>query len=79
MRLFKCFQKDIIYRLILKIIASIYIYLFNSIYYLTKINFQTSDPNSKAILEEFLLYLINYFYWYFELIDSQVFDNAMCM
>lgn len=42
-------------------------------------NFESycNDPNSKGILEEFLLYLINYFYWYFELLDSRVYDSTM--
>ncbi|CAF1566101.1 unnamed protein product [Adineta ricciae] len=30
-------------------------------------------------LEDFFLHLINYFYWYFEYIDSQVTTNALCV
>ena len=30
-------------------------------------------------LEDFFLYLINYFYWYFEHLDAQVQSNPLCV
>ena len=38
-----------------------------------------SNKRSKVVLEDFLIHLANYFYWYFEAIDSKILTNPMCM
>ncbi|CAF3723977.1 unnamed protein product [Adineta steineri] len=38
-----------------------------------------ADLVKRAELEDFFLYLINYFYWYFEYLDSQVMTNPFCV
>ncbi|CAF0751464.1 unnamed protein product [Brachionus calyciflorus] len=38
-----------------------------------------NDPKSKEAFEEYLLTLANYFYWFFEAIDSKILINPMCI
>ncbi|RNA12678.1 phosphatase 1 regulatory subunit 36 isoform X1 [Brachionus plicatilis] len=38
-----------------------------------------NDPKSKSSFEDFLLNLANYFYWFFEAIDSKIIVNLMCI